>query len=184
MATTAVARVRSPAAWILLVLLTHHRCCAVALNVTDLGHLRWTLTNESPHPTNVSVEARLPGTVHGALRDAGVLPQDPLVGFNEQAYRWVALSNWTYTTILDISPATLADAEHGGALELILESVDTFCQVELNDRILATLDNSFVRHVVNLNTPGSSLRAGPNTLRLRFTSALTVGVYKLNAVYP
>ena len=164
---------------------------AFALNVTDLGHLTWTLTN-APHPgpprsddddferrppfVNVSVSvsvAASPGTVHGALMDAGVLPEDPLIGFNEQTYRWVALSNWTYSSTLDISPATISSY---GALELVLEQVDTFASVELNGVVLATLDNSFARHVVRLDFPSSPLRVGRNSLRLRFTSALTTAV--------
>lgn len=193
---------RSSTAWLhplLLVcgvLLADHHRGALALNVTDLGHLRWTLTNvpeELAHPhlreqqnsfpfIHVADDVTLPGSVHGALRDAGVLPQDPLIGFNEQTYRWVALSNWTYSTTLDISPATLADAEDG-ALDLILEGVDTFCDVSLNGVVLATLDNSFFRHLVPLNAPRSPLRAGHNTLRLRFTSALTAAAAAA-AAYP
>ena len=53
--------------------------------------------------STVGLPEELVCEVHGALRDAGVLPQDPLVGFNEQTYRWVALSDWTYTTTLDVA---------------------------------------------------------------------------------
>lgn len=121
----------------------------------------------------------MPGSVHGALRDAGVLTADPLTGFNEQAYRWVALCNWTYTATLVVSPAMLVDA---AAVELRMENVDTFAAVSLNGEVVANLDNSFKRHVVPLvNVPSSSsssssaspLRAGPNILRVRFESALT-----------
>ena len=185
---------------------------ALGLNVTDLGHLRWTLTNvpqrtsergrRSASPlardrvreatidttssvpnVTVTVPAALPGSVHGALRDAGVLPQDPLVGFNEQTYRWVALSDWTYTTTLDVAGDRPAATDGVEEMDLVLEAVDTFATVELNGRVLATLDNSFSRHVVPLNAAPSSLRAGPNTLRLVFRSALTAAAAAA-AAYP
>ena len=135
---------------------------ALALNVTDLGGLQWTLSNSRQ---NVSVEATLPGCVHGHLRGAGVLPEDPLRGFNEQAYRWVALEQWTYAATLVVDEATLAEEE----VSLVLENVDTFATVELNGENLASLSNSFTRHVVALKP---FLRAGANRLRLRFEPAL------------
>ena len=161
-----LARRRSSVAWlfslsICVVMLLADE--ALALNVTDLGHLSWTLTNAPHHSehsdelpcVNVSVSASLPGTVHGALRDAGVLPESPLIGFNEQRYRWVALSNWTYSTTLDVSKSSLLTAD---ALDLILHGVDTFATVVVNGLVVATLDNSFVRHVVPLNYPSSPIR--------------------------
>jgi beta-mannosidase len=136
---------------------------ASALNVTDLGSLQWTLTN-SHH--NVSVAGTMfPGCVHAHLRGAGVLPQDPRRGFNEQVYRWVALDTWTYTATLVMEQATLEE----GAVDLVLENVDTFAELELDGEIVATFSNSFVRSFVPLKP---YLHAGENRLRLRFESAL------------
>ena len=51
----------------------------------------WTLSDESGE---ITVPMRVPGDVHTALLEAGVIP-DPYVGRNEYAVRWVADRDWT-----------------------------------------------------------------------------------------
>jgi hypothetical protein len=172
--------------------------------VTDLSHLRWTLTNDNRHPyseasgvylnTSVSVPAKLPGTIWGALFLSGVI-DDPLVGFNEQLYRWVALSDWTYTTTLDLVAEDVGGGGGDGTVvELHLQNVDCYATVEWDGKVVATLSNSFVRFVIPLSPhlksgpssspypsaspsssslSSSSYTGGAHTLRLRFQSALT-----------
>ena len=68
---------------------------AFGQTVTDLGTYRWTLIN--PGVNNVSVPAKVPSQAHLDLYNAGVIP-DPLFGLNDFHLRWVAYSNWSYSS--------------------------------------------------------------------------------------
>ena len=89
----------------------------------DLGELDWMLTGWTPYvwrhhrsieagvskSADVSgVPVLVPGSVQGALRDAGIVP-DWNVGLNARACEWVENRHWIYT-------ARLPDAwlEHAG----------------------------------------------------------------------
>ena len=66
---------------------------ALAQTVIDLSGDGWTLSNAS----NTSVPAKLPSQAHIDLYAADVIP-DPYYGLNNFELRWVAFTNWTYTS--------------------------------------------------------------------------------------
>jgi beta-mannosidase len=104
----------------------------------------------------------LPGDVHAALLDAKLIP-DPYFGENEKVVMWVGESPWAMERSFK---ATKADV--GGYLTLTLDAVDCVAAVFLNGEKIADLDNSFIRH--DLDVTGK-VREGENRLRLEFAVA-------------
>uniref|UniRef100_A0A7N8WK97 Beta-mannosidase n=1 Tax=Mastacembelus armatus TaxID=205130 RepID=A0A7N8WK97_9TELE len=51
---------------------------------------------------SLSLTAQVPGCVHSALQQQGYI-QDPYFRFNDVSYQWIALDNWTYTTVFAVS---------------------------------------------------------------------------------
>lgn len=140
----------------------------------DLGQLDWTLAGWTPYmwrhqrsiESGVShnaevpgVLARVPGSVQGALRDAGILP-DWNVGLNARLCEWVENRHWIYTAHL---PDTwLAD---GREVRLRALGLDYQGWVLVNGKDIAAFVGAFVPHLFDL-TP--HLRTGENTLQIVF----------------
>lgn len=70
---------------------------ATAQKVLDLSTAKWTLSNPI---YNISVPGSVPSQAHLDLYSAGVIP-DPYYGLGDFDLRWVAETNWTYSTVLD-----------------------------------------------------------------------------------
>jgi hypothetical protein len=66
-------------------------CCGTILNLSEAS---WTLSNPS---RNISVPASFPSHAHLDLFAAKIIT-DPYYGLNDFDLRWVAWSNWTYTS--------------------------------------------------------------------------------------
>jgi len=113
---------------------------------------------------------RLPGDVHTALLDAGLIP-DPYFGDNEQAAMWVHATPWTVERRF-----TASRAEIDGYLTLTLEGVDTIATILLNGEEVARTQNQFIRYDIDVT---GKVRAGANTLRIEF--AVTRDVAKARA---
>lgn len=91
----------------------------------------WTLSEEGGE---ISVPMRVPGDVHTALVEAGVIP-DPYVGRNEYAVRWVADRDWTISRTFTCSggrPATF-----------VAECLDTIAVVRVNGTEIGVSDSAF-----------------------------------------
>lgn len=69
--------------------------CLRAQSVVDLSGDDWTLSNLAS--LNISVPAKVPSQAHLDLYAAQVIG-DPYYGLNDFNLRWVAWSNWTYTS--------------------------------------------------------------------------------------
>lgn len=140
----------------------------------DLGELDWMLTGWTPYvwrhhrsieagvskSADVSgVPVLVPGSVQGALRDAGIVP-DWNVGLNARACEWVENRHWIYT-------ARLPDAwlEHAGKVRLRALGLDDRGWVLLNGREVGRFRGSFVPHVFDLS---AHLRDRGNTLQIVF----------------
>lgn len=67
---------------------------AKAQLIIDLSEIGWTLSNEG---LGISVPGHLPSHAHLDLYAANVIG-NPLHGLNDFTQRWVAWSNWTYTS--------------------------------------------------------------------------------------
>lgn len=94
---------------------------------------------------------------------------DPFVGTNELDVEWVGEEAWTYRTGF----ASPDDHQHGASVYLILEGLDTFAKVFLNDVLILESENMFLSHRVDITR---LLRSdAPNMLSIDFESALLRG---------
>ncbi|HYJ45345.1 MAG TPA: hypothetical protein VEV81_01940, partial [Pyrinomonadaceae bacterium] len=108
--------------------------------------------------------ATVPGCVHTDLLNNRLI-EDPFYRDNEQKLQWIGKTDWEYQTTFNLSPALLR-RQH---LELVFEGLDTYANVFLNDTPLLSADNMFRTWRVDAKR---ALRAGVNTLRIRFRSPI------------
>ena len=139
----------------------------------DLGGLEWTVAGYVPtswtgrsmelgfalEPEVAPVPAHVPGSVQGALRTAGVIP-DWNVGFNSRDCEWVENREWMYTV-------RLPDAWFKSGRRFVLRcgGLDGPGLVVFNTRRVGSFDNAFVPHTFDL-TP--HIRETGNELHLVF----------------
>ena len=141
------------------------------MNRLDLSQLKWTLSGFTPHQwqfpdasiarvTEIpAMPVRVPGSVQGALRDAGIIP-DWNVGLDARACEWVENRHWAYETILPD-----AWIQPGRTYRLRCLGLDYSTWIILNDRPVGTSIGTFVPHVFDLT---SALRPADNHLRIIF----------------
>jgi len=129
-------------------------------------HTGWTVRAAGgPAPVgwpDAAVPAIVPGVVHEALLDAGLIP-DPYLDDNESALAWIGLVDWTYTLAFDATPGELA-AER---LELAFDGLDTVAAVSLNGEALAEVANQHRRYRLDVT---GRVRASGNELVVAFRS--------------
>jgi len=117
----------------------------------------------------------IPGDIHSALVAAGRIP-DPMIGLNEREAQWVGDAEWEIRRTFDVQPAELA----GKWAVLDLEFVDTFAEVLVNGRSVASLGSSFIRHRIDVTV---ALRPGENIIALRFRPS-AAEAHRLAATQP
>ncbi len=108
--------------------------------------------------------AQVPGVVQTDLLNNKLIP-DPFDRDNEFHLQWIGLADWEYQTTFQVDAATLA-RDH---VDLVFDGLDTFADVYLNDQSILNADNMFRRWRIPAKT---MLKAGPNTLRIVFHSAV------------
>lgn len=114
--------------------------------------------------------AMVPGYVHGALVDAGVI-QDPNYRLGEKGCAWVDEADWTYRCTLDVTLEELNSRGRGRQF-LCFECLDTFATVYVNGQFVGTADNAFIPQRFDVS---DALIAGENEIRVEFSSALAKG---------
>lgn len=112
--------------------------------------------------------ARVPGCVHTDLLRLGEIP-DPYVGRNDLTLQWIGEKDWIYRKSFRIDSADLRQ-EH---LQLVFEGLDTYADIRLNDRPLASTDNMFRRWRFDVK---ELLVPGENSLEIRFNSVFKVNM--------
>ena len=108
--------------------------------------------------------AQVPGVVQTDLLHSGLI-SDPFDRDNEFHLQWIGLADWEYQTTFQIDASALAH-DH---VDLVFEGLDTFADVYLNEQAILHADNMFRRWRIPAK---AVLRAGPNTLRIVFHSAI------------
>jgi beta-mannosidase len=108
--------------------------------------------------------AQVPGEVQTDLLRSGLI-SDPFDRDNEFRLQWIGLADWEYQTTFQIDAAALAH-DH---VDLVFDGLDTFADVYLNDQAILHADNMFRRWRIPAK---ATLKAGPNTLRIVFHSAV------------
>ncbi|KAH7130593.1 glycoside hydrolase superfamily [Dendryphion nanum] len=132
-----------------------------AQQILDLGTVEWTLT--SPEHSNISISAKFPSQAHLDLYAAGVIDH-PLHGLNDFNLRWVAESNWTYTS----APITALD-RGAESIWLVFNGLDTFSSITLCEQHVAATNNQFRQYYFDVTGVISSCT--DTTLSLNFGSA-------------
>ena len=129
----------------------------------------WTLAGG---PVTGAIPAAVPGCVHLDLLAAGRI-EDPFYRDREVELMWIGETEWTYETTFE-APAELLDSER---VLLRCEGLDTLATLELNGEPLGEADNMF--RVWEFDVKGR-LRAGANTLTIRFAPAATEARQRYN----
>ncbi|MEV0727163.1 glycoside hydrolase family 2 protein [Polymorphospora sp. NPDC050346] len=105
--------------------------------------------------------ATVPGCVHTDLLAAGRIP-DPYLDDNETRLAWIGHTDWIYETTFAADPAG------DDRVDLVCAGLDTVATVTLNDVELGRTANMHRGYRFDARP---ALRAGDNTLRVRFDSA-------------
>ncbi|XP_070547224.1 beta-mannosidase-like [Ptychodera flava] len=120
---------------------------------------KWTVSNG-----NISVEGNVPGCEHMALLNAKKI-SDPLYRFNNDEYRWIRLSNWTFSRTFNVTKSEVGMSN----VVLVAEGLDTRATVSINGREVGKAMNMFIRYVFDIK---SVLKEGENDITIKFESAL------------
>ena len=121
----------------------------------------WQVTCLSPEKGTFAYTAPVPGCAFTDMLRMGRI-EDPFWRFNNQQNGWIEQADYTYVKTFT------ADAAAPGAY-LEFDGLDTFCSVWLNGEKLGEADDMFLRYRFPV---GEALRAGENTLEVRFRSAV------------
>ncbi|KAK8151481.1 putative beta-mannosidase [Phyllosticta citrichinensis] len=132
-----------------------------ACRVIELSGSDWTLSNPL---LNISVPAKLPSQAHVDLFAAQVIG-DPYFGLNDFNLRWVAWSNWTYTS----EPLTSLNKE-ATSTHLVFNGLDTFSTIELCGKHVASTNNQFRQYYFDVTDVLENCADDP-VLSLNFGSA-------------
>lgn len=108
------------------------------------------------------IDAKVPGTNFTALYEAGKI-EDPFYRDNERKLQWIEEKDWEYELEFNISNDDLLAQK----LELVFEGLDTYADVYLNDDLVLSTDNMFLKWHLSCK---QYLRVGSNTLRIYFHS--------------
>ncbi len=114
--------------------------------------------------TQDTVAAVVPGCVHTDLLRAERIP-DPFYRDNEADLLWIGETDWQYERMFTV-PRELLEQPH---VRLVCAGLDTLATLFLNGVEIGRADNMYRTWEYDVK---SSLRAGDNTLVIRFDSAL------------
>ncbi len=123
--------------------------------------------------------AQVPGCNFSDLLKNKVI-NDPFFRNEEQQLQWIETADWHYQKSFVVSPEFL----HYSDVELVLEGLDSYCQVYLNDILIHENNNMFVGHRIACK---KHLCVGENELRVEFRSPINEVMptfLKNNFTYP
>ena len=126
---------------------------------------------------SISTSAVIPGGAYLDLLHSKVI-DDPYWRFNENTTRWIAHTDWRYTTHLTIPPHLLALPY----LELQFDGIDTVGEVMLDGATVLQVDNQFRRWVVDV-TEAVKAGKGSHNLTVLLRSPVRYAA-ELAATYP
>ncbi|OCL07281.1 glycoside hydrolase family 2 protein [Glonium stellatum] len=133
-------------------------CCQQ--KILDLSAVNWTVSNSN---SSISVPGQLPSQAHLDLYAAHVI-DDPYYGLNDFNLRWVANSNWTYTS------GPLHDLINSSTTWLLFNGLDTFTSIELCGKHVASTNNQFRQYFFEVSSILNSCVSSP-VLSINFGSA-------------
>jgi beta-mannosidase len=89
--------------------------------------------------------AKIPGSIYSDLFRNKKIP-DPFYGANEKTLKWIEKENWIYIDTFLLSTKQLEHSE----IFLLLEGIDTYADVYLNDKKIFSSNNMFVENKVDV----------------------------------
>lgn len=110
--------------------------------------------------------ATVPGGIYTDLENAKLIPKN-LKGFNDVKNRWVASETVMYTTYFEVDDTILKAPK----VALVFHGLDTFANVFVNDDVVGTSENMFLKYVFNVK---NFLKKGSNKLEVLFASSLKI----------
>ncbi|KAF2813578.1 putative beta-mannosidase [Mytilinidion resinicola] len=136
----------------------HDTYCQQNLNLSTVS---WTVSNPNG---SVSVPGKFPSQAHIDLYAAGVIPW-PLYGLGDFDLRWVAYSNWTYT-----SEALKGLRQDADSTWLLFNGLDTFASIEFCGKHVAATNNQFRQYYFDVTSLLKECKSNP-VLSINFGSA-------------
>jgi len=91
------------------------------------------------------LEASVPGFVHLDLYENNLI-EDPFYRANELEQQWIEKKEWIYEAPFHLDKETLSRNKH----VLILDGIDTYADVFLNDSLVETTSNFFQKYELNV----------------------------------
>ena len=135
-----------------------------AQKVVSLEGKGWTVTNPAQ---NVSVPGKLPSQAHLDLFAADVIG-DPYYNINDFNLRWVAWSNWTYTS------DPIAGLSNDASTWLLFNGLDTFTSISFCGKHVASTDNQFRQYWFDVSGLMQGCSPAKRILAIDFGSAPTI----------
>ena len=114
--------------------------------------------------------ATVPGTVHTDLLNNNVI-ENPFFRINEHNLQWIDKENWEYKTSFFISENDIKFQN----INLNFNGLDTYSTVYLNDSLLFSSENMFLRYFVDVKR---NVKVGENSLKVVFKSPIKEGIKK------
>ncbi len=108
------------------------------------------------------MSGNVPGTVHTDLMANEKIP-DPFYRMNEEQVRWVDSQQWMYRREFDVDEDFLKEKR----IELVAEGLDTYAEIRINNKPVASSADMFVEHRFNVK---EFLRKGKNCIEIHFDS--------------
>ncbi|KAI0113164.1 glycoside hydrolase family 2 protein [Daldinia grandis] len=135
---------------------------AAAANIVDLSDIDWTLTNDEK---DISVPGKVPSQAHLDLFAAKVI-DDPYHGLNDFELRWVAMADWNYT-----AKVAGLSKEKDVATFLLFNGLDTFANISLCSKSVASTNNQFRQYYFDVTDILSGCSSDSPELLVEFGSA-------------
>lgn len=129
--------------------------------VINLSGTDWTVSNPA---LNVSVPGSLPSQAHLDLYNAQVIG-NPYYGLNDFNLRWVAETNWTYTS----SPIA-GISQNATSTWLVFNGLDTFTSIAFCGSHVASTNNQFRQYFFEVSEILGACHGDP-VLSINFGSA-------------
>lgn len=120
--------------------------------------------------------AEVPGTVHTDLFSNGIIG-DPFYGNNEVHQKWIENENWRYRLEFDLEKTILKK----GNIDLILEGLDTYALVKINEVEILSTSNMFRSWRIEIK---KHLKRKNNVLEITFKSPIAENIEKAQNYIP
>jgi len=111
--------------------------------------------------------AQVPGCVHTDLLKNKKI-EDPFFRLNEKNLQWIEHEDWIYRTVFDCNEEQLNFSK----AHLVFDGLDTYADVYLNDKLLFSSDNMFIRWEFECK---DILKSKENVLKIYFHSPIKIG---------